>query len=259
MIYGNITDKSEVILANGNYNTIYGILSRDLEIVFKDTESALFLTLHYDKNNEFYFTTKDKKFLGVKLINYNDKNIVIPEIVLVKCLFSVDTSLNDNVARKNIMAGSLFSMKTTIGDINYIVQWKIKNGDYTNLIKILPKIYYKGDKCVKSNNLLTDLKDNNFKGYSSQNLCYNKSDIVYCETGQTCGLCLGKCINENYICFLDKDFSYTCGNPEDEIVNSNSNSNSTNNNAITWVTIISIFVILLLLTFGLSYKFKKYK
>ena len=151
-IYGHIPNKSNIILAVGNYNNIHGLLTyfptEDLlqmrslpEII---TSSVIELILAYEKplstnkTDRVYFTlsTKDtslsNKFINIKIEIDGDHKVAFACLSSEKCFFWIDYSSIDVTPRSQLLSGVLYSLQTSFGEQDYTVSWKIKGFSNNN-------------------------------------------------------------------------------------------------------------------------------
>lgn len=296
-IYGHIVDKSEVILSVGNYNNIHGLLTWLPKENFLEffglseiiTPSVIQLILTYEKplnviSNKTYFSLAVKntngdppnKYLNVNIEKEGDTQIACATISSEKAFFTIDYSSIDKIPRSHILAGALYCLRTTILDKEYIVSWKINGFSNGDLIIFLPTTWYENINsnntfCQSKNsliNLIENLNQIQFKGYTTQQWCETNPDVINCKDGILCGSCLGNCKDPNHICFPNSnpnstDNKFICDIPDKEVnmIQStmvsfvDNNAPQTTGNAATWIAIVIIFLFIIILIFGLTYNY----
>ena len=299
-VYGNIPDKSELLIAVGNYNNIHGLLTyfphehypqfRSFPDVITPSVIEVILTYENPQNitdsSKVYFTLAIKdntlinnidptqpilsidppnSYINVEVDNELSARAIISS---EKRYFWIDYSIIDKIPRSQLLSGSLYSLKTTVDNHDYIVSWKIKEFSDGDLIIFLPTTWYESESngiCEKytgSISIVEKLQLLNFRGYSTKSWCEHLSDMTHCSIEEHCGECLGQCSDPNTICHpnINSSPTFICGSPLQE-PNLNNCSNvtfapipqSTGTNA-TWLAVISILIIVILLTWGLSRK-----
>lgn len=272
-IYGPIPNKSELTLGIGTYNTIDGLLTLQSNILkiqtLKNINNIIELILTYENkiSDRIYFSLAVKnsnKFINIQIELINDKNVAYACISKSKCLFWIDYSSIDKNPRSQLFSAVLYSLKTSFGEQDYVVTWKIDKSLNKDLIIFLPTTWYESSNCEINqgiDTLIDKLTKKSFKGFTTQQWCEELSFIKHCTNDQQCGECLGNCPNINHICYVDTQTpnSFICGPKELEpkILSTNvlpSNSSNVNCTYITWIVIISIFIIVAFLTWGLSYR-----
>jgi len=293
-IYGHLYDKSEIVIGVGNYNNIHGLAcyypEEDLLQIRSMAEimvpSVIQLILHYEGNppksyndkSYFYLEVKTDDYTSApKYINVNidvdgDEKVACAVISDQKCLFTIDYSVVDKIPRSKILAGTLYSLQTILGEQKYIVSWKINGFSNGDLVVFLPTMWYEnidGTCQFKSgiNSLVNSLNQLKFKGYTTEKWCETAPFIINCYDNNLCGNCLGQCSNDNYICWPENN-GFICGSHDNEpdmlhttlvsFVN-DSQTPSTLGTTATWIAIIIIFIIVGILAWGLTHKYYKIK
>lgn len=290
-IYGHIADKSEIILAVGNYNSIHGLLthiSRENLLQFRSlsevvTPSVIQLILTYEKplnesSNKLHFSLAVKNYDNStpnKYINvYIENQIACATISSEKAFFTIDYSSIDKTPRSNLLAGSLYCLRTTILNKEYIVSWRIHGFSNGDLIIFLPTTWYEKNNsvCQQKNgliNLIESLNQLQFKGYTTEQWCETKSDVINCQDGNLCGECLGQCKNLNHICFPNSNSNaplsenFICGIPTKEpdmiqysmVSFAETNTQQTTGTTATWIAVVIMFLLIIILVSVLTYKY----
>lgn len=270
-IYGLIPDGSSIILGVGNYNSVHGILTylptTDLlqmaslsKII---TPTVLELIISYEiQSNKLYFTLMVKDTASeddpikrgnryICMRTENDRRVAC--IGLEKTLFWIDYSSVDKVSRNQLLAGSLYSLQTVYEGMNHIVSWKIHDFSNCDLIVFLPTTWYETDvnaSCqMKSgvSTLIESLNQSKFKGYSIQEWCQNIPGVVHCIDDKQCGACLGRCPNDNELCYSNSKNQFVCRS-----VSSQTETPSTTGTNAALIAIVVIIIIVALLVWGFS-------
>jgi len=283
-IYGNISDKSELIMGVGNYNNIHGLLTyfphdnllqmRPLPEII--TPSVIRVELTYEnfvpRMNKVFFSLSvkdelysEKKYINVTIETDENRKIAVACISEEKSIFWIDYSCIDKTPRSELLAGALYSLKTKINGEDNVVYWRIKGFSNGDLVIFLPTTWYEKDRddllCQKKNGIITLVESLNqlgFKGYTTQQWCENVSNVIHCIENTQCGECLGQCQNPDHICYpnINKPKQFICGPPNMEpnlnqlTTISFSETSSTTINGTVWIVIIIIIVLLIL---GLLY------
>lgn len=284
-IYGHLVDGSELVLAVGNYNSIHGLAcyfpKEDLlqirpvhEII---TPSVLQLILKYEKpsnitsGEKIYFSLSLKenkeKYINVKIEKEKSACAVVSN---EKAIFSLDYSSVDKNPRPLLLAGALYSLETVFGEQRYIVSWKIEGFSNGNLAIFLPTTWYEPQAessfCEMKRgiiDLIENLNQLQFKGYSTQQWCEVAAQVTYCQDNNLCGDCFGQCPNPRHICYPDPASSkFVCGSMEVEPDMTQSTTVSfaetskpqSNNNLATGIAVIVVFLLVILLFWGLYYR-----
>ena len=293
-IYGHILDKSDIIIAIGNFNSIHGVLTyidKKLEIkhisdirsynilqLIITYESPSYIKNNYVGVNEIYFTLKVKginKYINIEIVNNNDKLTAKPIISDSKAYFTTKFSSIDNIKRHQLLAGSLYNLETVLGEQKYIVNWPVSGFMDGDVVIMIPTKWYEKDdnnQCLYKSDideLLSSLNKSYFKGYSEKHWCQQFDYVYNCSSQNTCGDCLGKCSNSNYICVpnpnhnINNHSSFVCTDLyKEKSTELNENFNQTfsfkSNNTITTCIIILIIIILFSVLFWGIYNRKKY-
>jgi hypothetical protein len=319
-IYGNISDKSELMIGIGNYNNIHGLLTyypsndclemKPLHEILTPSIVELVLTYETPSNinnkNRVYFSLgvkesrvlsssqlhctatqyndpeynndhhtetlisqqKYNKYINVKVELDGDKTVACACISSEKGFFWIDYSSIDKIPRSQLMAGGLYALKTTFGEQEYVVSWKIQGFSNGDLVIFLPTTWYERENICEMKNgtitLMESLQQLRFKGYTSQQWCEEVPFVTHCTDSEQCGHCLGQCQDPNNICYVNGNPSesettkFICGFPgnEPKFIQSNmisfaDNPPQTTGTSATWVAIILILVIVIMLTWGI--------
>lgn len=247
-IYGNIDNLSEVVLGIGNYNSVHGLLTSNDDKLMMEmlssvvTPNIVECILEYTNNNLFSLAIKDtNKYVGVTIEDYNGR-IAYACISDVKTYFSVNYSSIDKNPRSSIFSGVLYSLQTTIDNIQYTVSWKIDNLPNGDIILFLPLSWYNND-CTPVSGLVTlveSLKQLNFKGYTNEKWCSNVKHIVHCDDGEKCGVCLGYCDNTSQVCDVNENNTFIC-------VSNGSETTTNSQSDYTWLAIVLVILIIFFL------------
>lgn len=308
-IYGHILDKSELVIGVGNYNNIHGLCTYSItqsENVLQmqslpeiASPSVIKLILKYESplgisDNQIYFSLKvsdSDRYININIESDGDRNLAVACLSKDKAYFWIDYSNIDKTPRSQLLAGSLYSLKTSFGEQDYTISWKIKDHSHGDLIIFLPLSWYeiepkepkepKGPKepkeastppeitCQNKNGLMTLVEGLNqltFKGFTTRQWCEDAPRVINCTEGSLCGECMGQCLDLNHICYpnLETQSSdkFVCGPPELEPKMNQSSSvtftatsaPSTTGTTATWIAVIAIVIIIILLTWGLSRK-----
>lgn len=270
-IYGHIPDRSELVIGIGDYNNIHGLLTylqeKDSLQIQKIPDivdvSVLELVLIYERpltdisTNRVYFSLGVKdirddeetrltpilklqtptKYINVKIELNDDKPVACACLSPEKAFFWIDYSSIDKIPRSQLLAGSLYALKTIFGEQEYMVSWKISgissllSTDISkpliqfdnqlnilgNLIMFLPTTWYErslvstnASFCERHSNihtLIQNLSQLNFKGYTTQQWCEEVPAVNYCTMNDQCGDCLGQCQDPNTICYINPEIS----------------------------------------------------
>lgn len=283
-IYGPIDDESGVIIAAGNYNSVHAVLTYHanedlLQITqIKDVipPSVMELMIKYEypefiekDPKKIYFTLRIKdseKYIGV-IIDANDsEKIARTHIGTEKVYFSVDYSHIDNISRDKLLAGSFYALETIYGEQKYTVSWKIEGYANGDLIMFLPTTWYEKDEngfCSmhnRVNNLIENLNQLYFKGYTTLSWCEDASHAVNCTDNNFCGECMGRCRNPDQLCYPHKN-KFLCSASEPLDFHSSAITmaqSSSSYNAITWLIIIAVVIVICGLVYGLTTKNRSY-
>lgn len=224
---------------------------------------------------------KCNKYINVKVELDGDKPVACSCISSEKGFFWVDYSSIDKIPRSQLLAGGLYSFKTTFGEQDYTVSWKIKGFSNGDLIILLPTTWYEKSQDNENfcemkmgvNLLEEKLKQLSFKGYTNQYWCEEIPFVTHCSIDEYCGNCLGQCGNPNNICYINTDTSlnnplshskFICGSPTLEpdldqysMISFSETPPQTTGNVATWVAIIAIVILVALLTWGLTSKVER--
>jgi hypothetical protein len=289
-IYGNLINESEVIIGAGSFNDIHALLTyypyedrlliQSLPDVYPHT--IISFTLKYENTNSSLlsfsmFSSKYKKYLNIVVENINNRIEAFATLSDDKSIFNVDISSIDNKDRKHLLAGALYSIKTNLGEQSYVVNWKIKpydQHDYTHsfnntnkvdigdMIAILPVTWYESDYLKYSgiDNLVDRLHRLSFKGYTEELWVEKAKNITYCDNGEYCGECMGRCKTSNEICVINnsKYSPFVCAKT-DNIENEQSQlqnqqlqlqTQQTNDSTII-IVVILIMLVVMIVTFGI--------
>lgn len=285
-IYGHLYDNTEIVIGVGNYNNIHGLAcyypNDDLLQIRSIPEiiapSVVELILHYETNknsrnrNKLYFSLEVKshnltsKYIGVDIESINNQTVASAVISSEKTLFTIDYSSIDNTPRSHLISGSLYSLQTTLGEHEYIVSWKINGFSNGDLVVFLPTSWYENinNTCtIKNgiNNLLDNLAQLKFKGFTTEKWCETASHVINCSNDTFCGDCFGHCQNNKHICWPN-DNKFICGSPENEpdmskfnLVSFADTTPQTSGTAATLVAVIAIIIIVSVLALGLIIKY----
>lgn len=293
-IYGNIPDKSEIILGIGNYNNVHGLLTyfphddllqmRSLSEII--TPSVLPLIINYEKpssvtdDDKIYFTLSLKdtdRYINVKIDVDAGQKVACACVSKYKAYFSIDHSVIDRKPRSQLLSGSLYSLETILGEKNYIVSWKINGFANGDLIMFLPTTWYESSdsSCQEKAGIISlveSLQQLSFKGYTTQAWCDEAAHVINCVDNNLCGDCMGPCNDSNHICYPNPDmngsikYKFICGYPQSEnkldqtsmvsFTDSTEQQPAASGTTATWIAIIVIVIIVSLLTWGLSRKNK---
>jgi hypothetical protein len=296
-IYGHIPDKSELIVGVGNYNNIHGLLTyfpmEDLlqmkplpEII---TPSVVQVILTYERPsnianlNKVYFslTVKDdvSKYINIKIDRDGNDKVASATISSEKAFFWIDYSNIDRIPRSQLLAGSLYSLRTTFGEQDYIVSWKVQGFSNGDLVIFLPTKWYEKTStdsfCQHKEGIITLVESLNqigFKGYTTQQWCEEVSHVTHCPTETHCGECLGYCHDSNHICYPNPEYNidtnhpnipmFKCGDrfheprlDQSSMVSFSDSTPTQNTGTVaTWIAVAIIFVLVILLVWGISRK-----
>jgi hypothetical protein len=286
-IYGHIADKSELIAGVGNYNNIHGLLTyfsnedllqmRSLPEIA--TPSVIQLILTYENpmvaasDDKVYFSLNVKgtnRYVNVKIETDGERKLATACISQEKGYFWIDYSIVDKTPRSKLLAGALYSLRTTFGEQDYVVSWKIQGFSHGDLVIFLPLSWYEtvtGAFCENKSGLITLVESLNqlkFKGYTTQQWCEDAPHITNCPDGKMCGECMGQCHDLNHICYPDGK-RFVCGGPDNEpkmnqsslVSFADSTPPSTTGTTATWIAVIAIVIIVALLAWGLARRVDK--
>lgn len=254
-IYGNILDKSELIIAVGNYNNIHGLLTfnnnlLEMRTLFEIESQSVIKVIYQEATSKYFslYSSQHNKYLNVDI----DDEVATAILSNEKALFWIDYSIIDQTPRDELLAGVLYSLKTRVDDKEYIVSWKIKDFSNGDLIIFLPTTWYErvDNVCILkrgSDQLIQKLNQLHFKGYTNEGWCQNIPTVTNCNDDKTCGECLGKCSNHQEICSLYNN---------NLICQSISNNKTRSNNLVIWIALITIVIIVALLAWGIMNKYK---
>lgn len=279
-IYGDILHRSEIIIGVGNYNNIHGLLTHnhlldDIEMISLPeiiSPSVVQTIVNYESpissdDDRLYFTLAVKgtsKYIGVKIQSDTNRKIAIASISNEKTYFWIDYSAVDKISRSNLLSGTLYSLKTSFGEKEYVVSWRIKGFSAGDLVMFLPTTWYESDPtigCVKKNGIMSLIETLNqlkFKGYTTSDWCEHQKEVINCPEGKLCGECLGQCLNINHICHSNINSTnsydrYICGPKQLQQSNVTfSSTPTTTGTTATWFAIILVVIIILLLVWGLN-------
>lgn len=213
-IYGQIFDKSEIIIAVGNYNSIHGVASYNpsnnlLQISsLSDVDSDLVLELIINHEslkptNRLYFSliVKDtNNFINVNISN----NVATACIGSNKAIFWVDYSSIDHIPRPQLFSGVLYCLYTIVNNKAYPVTWTIDGFPNGDLVIFLPTTWYEFQNSCQiftgTRTLIENLNQLKFKGYTNLEWCENMASVTHC-VNESCGDCLGNCDSETENCY----------------------------------------------------------
>jgi hypothetical protein len=276
-IYGPIVDDAEVVLAIGNYNNIHGLLThiandvlqiKSLSDIIAPTIIELVLT--YEPNNKFSLAVKGTNmYIGVESPQSVGETRTVTAVVSdTKTYFTLDFSAVDKLPRNKILSGVLYSLRTTVGERQYTVTWRIQGFANGDLVIFLPTTWYEEDTaqniCTKWSDtpiLLDRFNQLRFRGYANQKWCEQLPTLTHCTIDSNCGKCLGNCHNTNHICYPDTNNNFVCGPQDDskDIVapdtTNSSDTSSISRTTATWIAVGAILIVVALLVYGL---FRKY-
>ena len=260
-VYGHIKNNTDVFIAFGNHNEIHGLLTYNAHdgLVLKSLDSLnineiVAVKLRYkSSNNKRYFSLKTKN-LGM-YINVNEYYEAI--VNDQKIYFSIEYSVIDNFDREYLLSGSLYTIKYN----NKPVLWKVENFSDADLIMFIPCTWYEQvdeilcEPIQSREKLLEQLKNNNFKGYSTRTWCEKASHVTNCTRGEYCGKCMGKCKNTNHICYPHKDH-FKCG-PEDVNMIAEENISYFEDTPVPkYNAVISVFIVFIVVIVGSTFYLK---
>lgn len=267
-VYGHLADKSKIVIGVGNYNSVHGLAcyftdGNTLQIQslpqLVSTE-ILELTLNYETSDNK--TPKFSLSFGNKYIGARSTGDITTAIVTTdKTLFTLDYSIIDHNPRSKLMAGVLYCLSTEINGKKHIISWNINGFANGDLIMFLPTTWYQkvNGICIEHNgvnNLLNSINQLQFKGYTTLPWCQNHDYVTNCPDGTNCGDCIGKCKNNNFICWPDNN-TFICG-PHNKEPNYLENSlitmaeppnqqTSTGGTAATWLALSIILILAIVL------------
>lgn len=272
-IYGPLFDKSEIVFAAGNYNSVHALLSTSINNTLSiiplseknfDVNNVLVLTLIYEDNGLIFKASNDY-YLGVNINN----DIATASLTKQKTLFTFEYSSVDVDPSKEYLSGTLYSLSTKVNNISYTVNWKINGFSDGDLVIMLPLSWYENNNGVCEyysgiNSLLPKLNQFYFKGYSALSWCENLHSFINCTDNELCGSCIGKC-NDGNICipvFSNSPISsssFVCSSvstisSSNSSSSTDSSSNSSQSSSYSAVLYI-ILIILIFLLIGYVYYF----
>lgn len=285
-IYGYLPDKSEIVIAAGNYNNIHGILCyqpindllqiRPLPEINVPSITELILNHetpigNKDKNKLYFSLTlkephDEKQYINVKIESTDKNKIACAVLSSEKAIFTIAYSNIDKNNHGRLLSGSLYSLATMFGEQNYTVSWKIQDFDNGDLVIFLPTSWYESQPsgfCEKKegmHNLISLLNQPNIRGYTEQIWCENIPSITNCQNNIPCGNCMGQCPNPNHLCYPNPtNQNFVCRSPGKEPNIGNEifvtfTTEEKNNTGIAWFAIVSIFVVFILLAIGFFLK-----
>lgn len=290
-IYGPISNNTEVVLAIGNYNNIHGLLTYVNRVgntnilqmkPLADVMSPMIIELVVNYSSDSRFTLAIKgtdNYIGVEDARLVNKVGEVPQIRNVttcisstKTYFTLDFSVVDRLPRNKILSGVLYSLRTSIGEQQYTVTWRIKDFANGDLMIFLPTTWYEQRQeldniitCQKFSEtpiLLDKLNQLRFRGYTNSKWCEQLPTLTHCTEDSNCGKCLGNCHHTNHICYPDINGNFICAlsNEDLDILQVTMSSSTTSINTIrsetrtivTWIVMGVILIIVLLLVWGLS-------
>ena len=287
-IYGHLSNKSPIIIGVGNYNSIHGLLTystNSLQMISLPeivTPNVLELILTYETpsnsldDDKIYFTLAVKntdKYININIEFDGTNNIAYAELSSKKAFFWIDYSSIDRNPRSQLLAGALYSFKTTLGEQNYIVTWKIKDFPNGELVIFLPTTWYESinNFCQINHGIITLVENLNqitFKGYTTPRWCQEASNIIHCGTDMVCGNCMGPCDNSQHICYINpspQETRFICGPKELEpkmtvsstvsvAEPSQTQTQTSTNTTVTWGAIFFVFVIVIIIAWAIFSK-----
>lgn len=267
-LYGHIEDMSTVLLGVGNYNSIHGLscfYPQDNCLEFRPISEIvppliLEAVLRYKKTKptHFYLEVKNysddvsTKYISVDIIIQDGREVALAVVSHTKTYFTIDYSIVDTKPRPLLLAGTLYSLQTTVKNKNYIVSWKIKGFSYGDLIVFLPTTWYQKnnlDDCqfnTGSELLVENLNLFNFKGFTNKYWCESFPFVTNCDSNTLCGQCMGRCKNPNQICW-PSDNTYICGDPV--LVSFATETVEAPNNNQLWILLTLLFLFICFLFF----------
>lgn len=211
-IYGHLEDRSDIVIAMGDYNSVQGLARNDsnaAENIIIDTlakvniENILVLQLQYhDVDNRtpmFCLKVPDRGlYLAVD-------NRGLATLSSKKTWLTVDYSTVDRKPRPTLLAGALYSLM--IMETRRVIKWNIANHEqHGDLIICLPTRWYEKhhDVCVKQSGidkLISAVNRPTFKGWTTRSWCEQAAGVRYCTPNERCGSCLGFTEHADRVCY----------------------------------------------------------
>lgn len=260
-IYGPLSSDASLVIGTGHHNSVHGLLCHEpdeslmvrplarvspsavVELRWEPITKNTFVLHIYDSHSKH-------GYLGVRVESDGNRNYAIAALVPEPTVFSLHYSTVDARPHYRMMSGTLSSLTTRVGESDYTVHWRIEGFEPGDLILLLPTEWFDSHCVVQSglHDLITSLKQINYRGYTQSSWCQAVPQIRNCEnTG--CGECLGPCTNPQQICVVNEHavkYPFTCIVPEGEEVDDS-------NNAITWLAVIIVFLVVIILALGLTW------
>lgn len=273
-IYGPIANGDRIVIGAGNYNATYGLLSRienGIQIQTRDLQPAEVLEFIVDiAGSKFELSllhagSDPAQYLNVTL--HSDDGVPRATVTLSphRAYFRISYSNVDSNPRRNLLAGTLYALETTLGDQNLEVWWPIQDLPPGNLVTFLPSSWYEIKESICSfetgmSSLLPRLQQLQFKGFSTEQWCQELSHVINCDGESICGECMGPCPNPNHICYKDETtHQFKCGPAaaEPQFLSSNitlaqaSEPPTTTGDVATVIAVLIVLLIIGLLAWGL--------
>lgn len=251
-IFGSIANKSEILLATGTNNSVSKVATYNNGVILTSTlevEPSLILRFIIEREIGNTFSFKNTNTPTQNLYLSVDENNVA-QISETKTFFTL-SDFNDT-----IYSGTQYQ----IFKDKILVKF---NPDTTNIIflqlfwyELISKYQVGYNICelqFGAGSLLEKLNKNNFRGFTSKSWCETAPFVTNCNEDQTCGECLGRCVENSEVCYPSGDLEFECSTDKRNMNLLPNEKSAITGTLASIAAVIFIYLIVIIFVAGISY------